>query len=125
MVASGENVNILVLDTEVYSNTGGQASKASQIGQNAKFATSGKKMRKKDLGMISMTYGYIYVASVVFVAQTTIFPFISVLTYKSVKWSFFHRAVNLLCKPHIFYLFARKTSRRKRQGRHVTCNLQT
>ena len=64
VLASGEDVNVLVLDTEVYSNTGGQASKASQIGQNAKFATSGKKMRKKDLGMISMTYGYIYVASV-------------------------------------------------------------
>ena len=69
--ASGENINILVLDTEVYSNTGGQASKASQFGQTAKFATSGKKVRKKDLGMISMTYGYIYVASVAFVAQTT------------------------------------------------------
>ncbi|HQJ60031.1 MAG TPA: pyruvate:ferredoxin (flavodoxin) oxidoreductase, partial [bacterium] len=55
---------VLVLDTEVYSNTGGQASKASQFGQIAKFAASGKKMRKKDLGMISMTYGYIYVASV-------------------------------------------------------------
>ena len=64
MIPSGENVNILVLDTEVYSNTGGQASKASQFGQTAKFATSGKKVRKKDLGMISMTYGYIYVASV-------------------------------------------------------------
>ena len=64
VLASGENVNILVLDTEVYSNTGGQASKASQFGQTAKFATSGKKVRKKDLGMISMTYGYIYVASV-------------------------------------------------------------
>ena len=61
---SAKNINILVLDTEVYSNTGGQASKASQFGQTAKFATSGKKVRKKDLGMISMTYGYIYVASV-------------------------------------------------------------
>ena len=64
VLASGENVNVLVLDTEVYSNTGGQASKASQYGQIAKFAASGKKMKKKDLGMISMTYGYIYVASV-------------------------------------------------------------
>lgn len=64
VLASGENINVLVLDTEVYSNTGGQASKASQFGQIAKFAASGKKMRKKDLGMISMTYGYIYVASV-------------------------------------------------------------
>jgi pyruvate-ferredoxin/flavodoxin oxidoreductase len=64
VLASGENVNVLVMDTEVYSNTGGQASKASQYGQIAKFAASGKKMKKKDLGMISMTYGYIYVASV-------------------------------------------------------------
>jgi len=64
VLASGENINVLVLDTEVYSNTGGQASKSSQFGQIAKFAASGKKMRKKDLGMISMTYGYIYVASV-------------------------------------------------------------
>lgn len=64
VLASGENVNVLVLDTEVYSNTGGQASKASQFGQIAKFAASGKKTRKKDLGMITMTYGYIYVASV-------------------------------------------------------------
>ncbi|HSA32713.1 MAG TPA: pyruvate:ferredoxin (flavodoxin) oxidoreductase, partial [bacterium] len=64
VLASGEDVNVLVLDTEVYSNTGGQASKASQFGQVAKFAASGKKMRKKDLGLISMTYGYIYVASV-------------------------------------------------------------
>jgi len=64
VLASGENINVLVLDTEVYSNTGGQASKASQLGQIAKFAASGKKVRKKDLGMMSMTYGYIYVASV-------------------------------------------------------------
>ena len=64
VLASGENINVLVMDTEVYSNTGGQASKASQFGQIAKFAASGKKMRKKDLGMMTMTYGYIYVASV-------------------------------------------------------------
>ncbi|MGI6394103.1 MAG: pyruvate:ferredoxin (flavodoxin) oxidoreductase [bacterium] len=64
VLASGENINILVLDTEVYSNTGGQASKASQFGQIAKFAASGKKTRKKDLGMMMMTYGYVYVASV-------------------------------------------------------------
>ncbi len=64
VLASGEDINVLVLDTEVYSNTGGQASKASHFGQVAKFAATGKKMRKKDLGLISMTYGYIYVASV-------------------------------------------------------------
>lgn len=64
VLASGEDVNVLVLDTEVYSNTGGQASKATPTGAIAKFAASGKKMRKKDLGLIAMTYGYVYVAQV-------------------------------------------------------------
>ncbi|MDR1974353.1 MAG: pyruvate:ferredoxin (flavodoxin) oxidoreductase [Bacteroidales bacterium] len=64
VIASGENVNILVMDTEVYSNTGGQASKATPTGAIAKFAASGKKIRKKDLGAIAMTYGYVYVAQV-------------------------------------------------------------
>jgi len=64
VIATGEDVNILVLDTEVYSNTGGQASKATPIGAVAKFAASGKKIRKKDLGMMAMTYGYVYVAQV-------------------------------------------------------------
>ncbi len=64
VLASGENVNVLVFDTEVYSNTGGQASKASPTGAVAKFAASGKKIRKKDLGMIAMSYGYVYVAQV-------------------------------------------------------------
>ena len=64
MIASGEDVNILVLDTEVYSNTGGQASKATPIGAIAKFAASGKRVRKKDLGMIATTYGYVYVAQI-------------------------------------------------------------
>ena len=61
---SGENVNILVLDTEVYSNTGGQSSKSTPAGAIAKFAASGKKIRKKDLGMMAMSYGYVYVAQV-------------------------------------------------------------
>ncbi len=64
VLASGGNVNILVLDTEVYSNTGGQASKSTPIGASAKFATSGKLQEKKDLAMIAMTYGSIYVAKV-------------------------------------------------------------
>ncbi|MEG0257830.1 MAG: pyruvate:ferredoxin (flavodoxin) oxidoreductase [Christensenella sp.] len=64
VMASGEDVNILVMDTEVYSNTGGQASKATPTGSVAKFAASGKKVKKKDLGAIAMTYGYVYVASV-------------------------------------------------------------
>ncbi|RLD37227.1 MAG: pyruvate:ferredoxin (flavodoxin) oxidoreductase [Bacteroidetes bacterium] len=64
VIASGEDVNILVLDTEVYSNTGGQSSKATPTASVAKFATSGKEVRKKDLGAIAMTYGYVYVAQV-------------------------------------------------------------
>ncbi len=64
VIASGEDVNILVLDTEVYSNTGGQSSKATPTGSVAKFAASGKKTAKKDLGMMAMSYGYVYVASV-------------------------------------------------------------
>jgi len=64
VLASGENVNILVLDTEVYSNTGGQSSKSTPAGAIAKFAASGKKIRKKDLGMMAMSYGYVYVAQV-------------------------------------------------------------
>ena len=64
VMASGEDVNILVLDTEVYSNTGGQASKSTPVGAVAKFAASGKKVRKKDLGMMAMSYGYVYVAQV-------------------------------------------------------------
>ena len=64
VLASGKNVNILVLDTEVYSNTGGQASKATPIGAIAKFAASGKRVRKKDLGLIASTYGYVYAAQI-------------------------------------------------------------
>lgn len=64
VIASGEDVNILVMDTEVYSNTGGQSSKASPTASIAKFAASGKKTKKKDLGMIAMSYGYVYVAQV-------------------------------------------------------------
>jgi pyruvate-ferredoxin/flavodoxin oxidoreductase len=64
VIASGRNVNILVLDTEVYSNTGGQASKSTPFGAVAKFATAGKDIGKKDLGAIAMSYGYVYVAAV-------------------------------------------------------------
>ena len=64
VLASGEDVNVVVVDTEVYSNTGGQSSKATPAGAVAKFATSGKKIRKKDLGMIAKSYGYVYVAQV-------------------------------------------------------------
>ncbi len=64
VLASGDDVNVLVMDTEVYSNTGGQASKSTPMGAVAKFATSGKKVKKKDLGAMMMSYGYIYVAQV-------------------------------------------------------------
>ena len=64
VLASGLDVNVLVLDTEVYSNTGGQSSKATPVGAVAKFASAGKRIRKKDLGAIAMTYGYVYVAQV-------------------------------------------------------------
>ncbi len=64
VLATGNNLNVLVLDTEVYSNTGGQSSKSTPAGAVAKFATSGKKIRKKDLGMMAMSYGYVYVAQV-------------------------------------------------------------
>lgn len=64
VIASGKNVNILVLDTEVYSNTGGQSSKSTPIAAIAKFAAAGKRIRKKDLGLMATTYGYVYVAQV-------------------------------------------------------------
>ncbi|MDM7916910.1 MAG: thiamine pyrophosphate-dependent enzyme, partial [Candidatus Eisenbacteria bacterium] len=69
--AMNRNVNILVLDTEVYSNTGGQQSKATPMGAAAKFAVAGKSLPKKDLGMIAMTYGNVYVARVAFGAKDT------------------------------------------------------
>ena len=64
VLASGEDVNVLVFDTEVYSNTGGQSSKATPTGAVAQFAASGKRVKKKDLGMMAMSYGYVYVAQV-------------------------------------------------------------
>ncbi len=64
VIASGEDINLLVMDTEVYSNTGGQASKSTPVGAIAKFAASGKRVRKKDLGLMAMSYGYVYVAQV-------------------------------------------------------------
>ena len=69
VLASGENVNILVLDTQVYSNTGGQASKATPLGAVAKFATGGKPIRRKDLGMLAVDYGGVYVAQIAIGSQ--------------------------------------------------------
>lgn len=71
VLASGEDVNVLVLDTEVYSNTGGQASKATPLGAVAQFAAGGKPMKKKDLGAMAMTYGYVYVAQIAMGANQT------------------------------------------------------
>ena len=62
VLAQDQDVNVLVLDTEVYSNTGGQASKSTPTGSVAKFAAAGKRTKKKDLGMMAMSYGYVYVA---------------------------------------------------------------
>ena len=64
VIASGKNVNILVLDTEVYSNTGGQSSKSTPVGAIAKFAAAGKRVRKKDLGLMATTFGYVYVSQI-------------------------------------------------------------
>ena len=71
VIASGKDVNILVIDTEVYSNTGGQSSKATPVGAIAKFAASGKRIRKKDLGLMATTYGYVYVAQIAMGADQT------------------------------------------------------
>jgi len=70
VLASHRNVNVLVLDTEVYSNTGGQQSKATPLGASAKFATAGKATRKKDLGLLAMSYGHVYVAAVAMQARS-------------------------------------------------------
>jgi pyruvate/2-oxoacid:ferredoxin oxidoreductase beta subunit len=69
VLASGRNVNVLVLDTEVYSNTGGQQSKATPLGATAKFAEAGKETPKKDLGLLAMSYGNVYVARIAFGAK--------------------------------------------------------
>ena len=71
VIASGEDINIFVVDTEVYSNTGGQSSKATPTAAVAKFAASGKKVKKKDLGLIATTYGYVYVAQIALGANPT------------------------------------------------------
>jgi pyruvate-ferredoxin/flavodoxin oxidoreductase len=70
VLATGQNVNVLVLDTEVYSNTGGQQSKATPTGASAKFATAGKEGKKKDLGLLAMSYGHVYIASIALQAKS-------------------------------------------------------
>lgn len=71
MLASGEDINVLVFDTEVYSNTGGQSSKATPVGAVAQFAANGKEVKNKDLAAIAMSYGYVYVAQVARALITT------------------------------------------------------
>ena len=84
VLATGRNVNVLVLDTEVYSNTGGQASKATQMAAVAQFAAAGKRLGKKNLGMMAMSYGYVYVASVAMGANRaqTLKAFLEAEAYK-------------------------------------------
>src|SRR5206468_4734210 len=83
VLASGQNVNVLVLDTEVYSNTGGQSSKSTPLGAVAKFAAKGKATPKKDLGLLAMAYGSVYVARVAMGAddQQTLKAFIEAEAY--------------------------------------------
>ena len=98
VLASGRNVNILVLDTEVYSNTGGQASKSTPRGAVAKFAAGGKPVAKKDLGLMAMTYGNVYVASVAMGAKDehTLKAFLEAEAYDGpsiiIAYSSLHRA---------------------------------
>jgi len=84
VIASGEDINILVLDTEVYSNTGGQSSKSTPIGAVAKFASSGRTIKKKDLGLMALSYGYVYVAQIAMGANMnqTLKAFIEAEKYK-------------------------------------------
>jgi pyruvate-ferredoxin/flavodoxin oxidoreductase len=87
VMASGRNINILILDTEVYSNTGGQMSKSTPRGAVAKFASAGKPVRKKDLGLIAMSYGGVYVASVAMGAKDehTLRAFLEAESYPGVS----------------------------------------
>ena len=95
VLASGRNVNILVLDTEVYSNTGGQASKATPRAAVAKFAMGGKGLPKKDLGLIAMSYGYVYVAHIAmgFNDQQTLRALIEA---EVLRWAIAHHRVQPL-----------------------------
>ena len=98
VLASGEDVNIFVFNTEVYSNTGGQASKASNIGQVAQFASAGKELKSKSLAEMAMTYGYVYVAQVAMGAN-------KVQTMKAIAEAEAHKGPSLIigyapCEMH-------------------------
>ena len=81
VLASGENVNVMVFDTEMYSNTGGQASKASNIGEVCQFAAAGKEIGKKSLSEIAMQYGYVYVAQIALGANTVSYTHLNTIDF--------------------------------------------
>ncbi len=96
VLAAGEDINMLVLDTQVYSNTGGQSSKSTPIGAVAKFAASGKKVKNKDLGMMAMSYGYVYVAQVAMGASNSQL-FRAVREAEAIPWS-----IHYYCLFHLY-----------------------
>ncbi len=116
VLASGRDVNVLVLDTEVYSNTGGQMSKSTPRGAVAKFAAGGKPMGKKDLGLIAMTYGNIYVASVALGAkdEQTLRAFVEAESYRR---PFAHHRLQSLHRPRHRARFRRWRAATKARGR--------
>ncbi len=114
VIASREDINILVFDTEVYSNTGGQSSKATPLGAVAKFAASGKKVKKKDLGLMAMTYGYVYVAQVAMGASKK-------QTLKAIQEAESYRGPSMIiayspCINHGIYIGMGKSQFRQKQA---------
>ncbi len=114
VIASGEDINIMVYDTEVYSNTGGQSSKATPMGAVAKFAASGKKVKKKDLGLMAMTYGYVYVAQIAMGASQR-------QTLKAIQEAESYKGPSLIiayspCINHGIYIGMGKTQLREKQA---------
>lgn len=114
VLASGEDINIMVYDTEVYSNTGGQSSKATPMGAVAKFAASGKKVKKKDLGLMAMTYGYVYVTQIAMGASQR-------QTLKAIREAESYRGPSLIiayspCINHGIYIGMGKTQLREKQA---------
>jgi len=114
VLASGEDINIMVYDTEVYSNTGGQSSKATPMGAVAKFAASGKKVKKKDLGLMAMIYGYVYVAQIAMGASQK-------QTLKAIQEAESYKGPSLIigyspCINHGIYIGMGKTQLREKQA---------
>jgi len=114
VLAAGEDINVMVYDTEVYSNTGGQSSKATPLGAVAKFAASGKKVKKKDLGLMAMTYGYVYVAQIAMGANQK-------QTLKAIQEAESYRGPSLIiayspCINHGIYIGMGKSQLREKQA---------